>query len=842
MTGSQPESVRTSGRVPEVWGKVPARNVNFTGRSVLLERLHAGLSTEVTAVVPHALHGLGGVGKTQLAVEYAHRFRSEYDVVWWIPADQPVLVKSSLAGLAPHLGLQAATRSGAEDAADAVLDALRRGEPYDRWLLVFDNADQPEEISELIPQGPGQVIVTSRNHRWQGIVDTVAVDVFDRQESVEFLSRRAALSSTDADRLAEQLGDLPLALEQAGALHVETGISVDDYLRLLKEQTSALLSESKPSEYPMPMTAAWALSVAQLRSKLPEAVDVLRCCAFFGPEPIPRDVFRRAGHQASDARLSSIFGDTILLTRAIRELGRFALATIDSQARTIQVHRLVQALLRDELDEDERRRFRHEVHLLLAGAAPKVPDETASWGRYNELIAHILPSQVADCAEPAVRTMVRDVLYYLYRSGNYQSARIFAERFVESWTERSGPEHPDVLIAQRHLGGIIRELGEYRAAYDLDSATLAKMTEVLGPEDRETLVLSSGFAADLRAAGDWSAARELDERLQTQHTTVFGEQAPATLQIMNNLAIDYGLNSDYTAARALHDVVHRKQNESEERIGEADVLNNWNGLARSVRLSGDSREAVDLGEDAYAYGVQELGAEHLWTLKTARDLSIAKRRAGDFDGSLELAKDVHARLQRIMGDHHPETVAAASNLSNALRATGDINAAYDIAEQAVARYQAIYGDTHPYVYGCATNLAVLQRLRGDADVAMHTDERALTGLDDRLGRDHHYALTCAVNLASDHAALDDHEEAMRLGRETLDRLRRIFSAEYPLLLACLANLVLDTRACGRQEEADALYAEAKRGYAGAMGLDHPDARLALDEGARMDCDFDPPPI
>ncbi|MFD9944512.1 FxSxx-COOH system tetratricopeptide repeat protein [Nonomuraea sp. NPDC059023] len=841
MSGSRPEKVR-AGRIPEIWGKIPPRNVNFTGRSILLERLHAGLSTEVTAVVPHALHGLGGVGKTQLAVEYAHRFRSEYDVVWWIPADQPVLVKSSLAGLAPHLGLQAATRSGAEDAADAVLDALRRGEPYDRWLLVFDNADQPEEISDLIPRGPGQVIITSRNHRWQGIVDTVPVDVFRREESVEFLSRRASLSDSDADRLAEQLGDLPLALEQAGALHVETGISVDDYLRLLKEQTSALLSESKPSEYPMPMTAAWALSVGQLRSKLPEAVDVLRCCAFFGPEPIPRDVFRRAGHQASDLRLSGIFGDTILLTRAIRELGRFALAAIDSQARTIQVHRLVQALLRDELDEDERSRYRHEVHLLLAGAAPRMPDETASWQRYNELIAHILPSQVEDCPDPAVRGMARDVIYYLYRSGSYQSARSFAEQFVRRWAEVSGPDHPDVLIAQRHLGGIIRELGEYRAAYDLDSATLTKMTEVLGPEHRETLVLSSGFAADLRAMGDWSAAQQLDERLQSQHTTAFGEQAAATLQIMNNLAIDYGLNGDYQAARSLHDTVHRKQSESEERIGEADVLNSWNGLARAVRLTGDSREAVDLGEDAYAYGVQELGAEHLWTLRTARDLSIAKRRAGDLDGSLELAKDVHSRLQRIMGDHHPETVAAASNLSNVLRATGDIAAAYAIAEQAVAMYEAVYGENHPYVYGCATNLAILQRLRGDPEAARRSNERALIGLDERLGRDHHYALTCAINLASDHAALGEYESARQSGIETMTRLRRIVTREYPLLLACLTNLVLDTRASGRTEEADALHAEAQRGYAEGMGTDHPDARLALEQDARMDCDFDPPPI
>lgn len=841
MTESRQRPVRTA-RTPEVWGRVPSRNVNFTGRSALLERLHEGLSRKVTAVVPHALHGMGGVGKTLLAVEYAHRYKSEYDVVWWIPADQPILVKSSLAGLAPHLGLQAATRGGAEDAADAVLDALRRGEPYDRWLLIFDNADQPEEIKSLVPQGPGQVIITSRNHRWQGIVSTVAVDVFSREESIAFLSTRASLSERDADRLAEELGDLPLALEQAGALHRETGISVDDYLEALKEQTSTLLGENKPSEYPMSMTAAWALSVTQLRSKLPEAVDVLRCCAFFGPEPIPRDVFRLAGHEVTDPELGEILGDTIRLTRAIRELGRFALATIDSQARTIQVHRLVQALLRDELEEDERARYRHEVHLLLAGAAPKSPDDRASWSRYDELIAHILPSDLADCSEPAVRSTVRDIVYYLYRSGNYESARSFADRFVTRWSEVSGPDHPDVLIVRRHLGGIIRELGEYQAAYELDSATLAKMTDVLGAEDRETLVLSSGFAADLRAVGDWSAARQLDERLRDQHARVFGEEAVPTLRVMNNLAIDYCLSSEYVKARNLYEFVHRKQSQSRTPVGEADVLNAWSGLARAVRLDGDALEAVALGEDALAFGVNELDAEHLWTLRTARDLSIARRRAGDLDASLELAMDVHTRLQRIMGDHHPDTVAAASNLSNALRSAGDLDDAHDIAVQALTRYQALYGEDHPYVHGCATNLAILQRLRGDAEAARNTDEAALTGLDNLLGRDHHYSLACAVNLASDLAALGRVEEARELGRDTLERLRRLFKSSYPLLLACMTNHALDVAASGFTTQAEELMEEARRGYAGSMTVDHPDARLALVERVRMNCDFDPPPI
>ncbi|MFC4590102.1 FxSxx-COOH system tetratricopeptide repeat protein [Sphaerisporangium corydalis] len=845
------DSARKPGRAseaPEVWGKVPFRNVNFTGREELLTRLRADISTgsssDVTAVVPHALHGFGGVGKTQVAVEYAYRYRSDYDVVWWIPADQPVLVKSSLAGLAPYLGLPVAVGTGIEDAAAAVLDALRRGEPYSRWLLIFDNADQPEDISDVIPHGPGHVLVTSRNHRWQGVVRTVAVDVFSRNESTEFLGKRVSRSidAGEADRLAEQLGDLPLALEQAGALQAETGISVEEYLRLLAEQTRLLLAESKPSEYPLSMTAAWGLSVSQLRARLPEAVTVLRCCAFFGPEPIPRDVFRRAAGQATDARLGGILSNPILVSRAIRELGRFALAHIDSGSRTIQVHRLVQALLREELDDEEQSRYRHEVHLLLAGAAPIDPDDPAKWARFNDLIAHIRPSLMADCTNPAVRKTARDLVHYLYRSGNYESAKSFAEGFLATWTKESGPSSPDVLIARRYLGSIVREVGEYRAAYALDSSTLTTMTEVLGADDPETLVLSSGFAADLRAAGDFRAARELDEDLRRRHEEAFGALAPATLQIMNNLALDYGLNSEYTEARELHQLTFQQQSDATEGVSQADVLGSWNGLARAVRLCGDFAEARDVGEDALAYGVQELGPDHPWTLRTAKDLSIALRRAGAFEESQEQARSVYSRLQRLMGDTHPDTVAAASNLSNVLRQTGDLDTAHDIAKDAVGRYREIYGDDHPYTHGCASNLAVLQRLMGDPGTAKATNEAALAALEARLGRDHHYSLSCAINLASDLAALGAHDEARALGEDSLLRLRPLLGADYPLTITCMANLVLDLRVLGADEEAGRLTEETRVAYLRTIGIEHPDAKASLIDRRRLDCDFDPPPI
>src|SRR5271154_3445538 len=159
---------------PAIWGNIPQRNKNFTGRSDILELLSPPENPSRPGDQPRtlALHGLGGVGKSALAVEYAHRYRNAYDLVWWIPADHPALVRSSLAALAASLGLIGASSSGIETAAAAALDALRRGDPYSRWLVVFENADQPEELNQIIPRGPGDVLITTRNHRWQAVVET----------------------------------------------------------------------------------------------------------------------------------------------------------------------------------------------------------------------------------------------------------------------------------------------------------------------------------------------------------------------------------------------------------------------------------------------------------------------------------------------------------------------------------------------------------------------------------------------------------------------------------------------------------------------------------------------
>jgi tetratricopeptide (TPR) repeat protein len=835
------------GLAPTVWGNVPQRNKNFTGREEILGLLRDQRSSAVTAVVPHALpyalQGMGGVGKTQLAIEYAHRYRSEYDLVWWIPADQPSLVRSSLAALAPHLGLPAASASGIEGAAAAVLDALRRGTPYVRWLLIFDNADLPEELNEIIPRGPGDVLITSRNPRWEAVVSTVSIDVFSREESIEFLGKRVprGLSDTQADRLAEALGDLPLALEQAGALQAETGMPVDEYLRLLQEQVSRIMGEGKSADYPWSMTAAWKLSVSTLNEALPEAITLLRCCAFFGPEPIPRDIFPR-GAQALTSELGQLLADPIGLARAVRELSRFALVRLDGRA--IVIHRLIQALLRDDLEPQEQDSYRAQAHLILAMGAPKNPDDNRLWPRYAELVAHASAqsTQLERSENATVRAFAIDIVRYLYNSGDLEAAQNFAERFIKEWSSSTDSDDTLLLRAKRHLGNVFRDLGLYSAAYTLDEETLSLTRDSLGDSDLLTLALTNSFGADLRAVGDFAAALELDRNSFERHSAQLGPEHPRTLRVANNLAVDYGLNSRYTDARDLHRATYRLRSESTVEIPPTEVLSSWNGLARALRLCGSFGEARDVGQDAYDYGLTELGPDHPRTLECAIDLSIALRRIlNAFDEALALARSVFDRAEARFGISAPLTLAATVSLTNIQRTSGQVEEALVLTKASVESYQRIYGPEHPYYYGCTGNLAMLYRVNDDYEAARTFNERAFAGLKAKLGSDHHYTLTVAVNLASDLAALGDTDRALELGDDTLARLGRVLGPDHPLTLGCAANLVIDHRRRGDEHAAEHLAFDTIERYRQTLGDDHPDT-VAAAEGRRLDFDFDSPQI
>src|SRR5216683_4002995 len=319
-----PTGPRFPGTVPPVWN-VPTRNAAFTGRSAVLEKLRDQLVGSSKAVVlPQALYGLGGVGKTQVALEYAHRFMADYDLVWWVSSEQRELVNPALAELAGRIGIRVGDSLG--EAAQAAREALRRGDPYSRWLLIFDNADDPQELESFLPAGAGHVLITSRNPAWSRVADPLEVDVFTREESIEHLLRRVPrLDLGDAAKVAIALGDLPLAIEQAGAWLEETGMPAATYVEQLQTQLARVLSLNQPPDYPRPVVATWNLSFERLHDRSPAAVRLLQLCAFLAPEPISMSLLYSDEMVRSLLPFDETLWERLVLGRVIREIGRFAL-------------------------------------------------------------------------------------------------------------------------------------------------------------------------------------------------------------------------------------------------------------------------------------------------------------------------------------------------------------------------------------------------------------------------------------------------------------------------------------------------------------------------------------
>ncbi|NAS25440.1 tetratricopeptide repeat protein [Herbidospora sp. NEAU-GS84] len=828
------------GKQPEIFERVPPRNTNFTGRDSLLRQLREA-NRPVTAVIPlpAALQGYGGVGKTHLAIEYAHRYRSHYDLIWWIPADQAYLVPAALAAMAPSLNLPNAALVGVRETAVAVREALEKGAPYGNWLLIFDNAEDAS-IAQYIPQGPGHVIITSRNPYWDERFRSLQVDVFTREESVQFLQKRLGgrITKDEASRLAEKMGDLPLALEQVGALQQRRSMSVDDYLELFDKQTAVLLDAERASDYPLTMTAAWRVSVSLLEERVPIALNLLRCCAFFGPDPIPLDVFRR-GNQADAPSLKGLLTDPIEFDNAVEELTRHALIRSDTNTRSIQVHRLIQALLRADLDEKRKENHRAEVHRLLARSAPALPDDSTVWGDFAELVPHVGRSKLVKSTEPDVRMFALNVVRYLYSSGNYQSAMTLVDELIDRW-KAAGGGRLDVLKARRHQANILRRMGEYQRVYDLDQETLDMVRAEFGPEHEETLIATNGLGGSMRARGMFREALDLDEKSVTLHERLRGPKDVLTLRAKNSLAIDYGLNSRFRPARRLHTEVYLAQSEAANPTSSELVLLSRNSMARAVRLMGGFKEACITGEQALTFGVQKLGKDHWATLITAKELSIAQRRAGALDEAIRNGRDTHTRLSRIFGPRHPDTIGAAVNVSNILRVRGELAEAFELAADMAEVYPQVYGDDHPFTIACRTNLSILHRLLGDVEKARRLNEAAHRDLVDRLGPAHHYVFSCAVNLASDLAAQGELDQALQLGEVTYRQLTEMFEPAHFLAMACAANLSLDRMAANRPD-AEELRVYVAELYEERFELGQPDA-VAAASGTRINCDFDPLPI
>ena len=666
------QAPRFPGQLPAVWN-VPARNPHFTGRADMLgelrQRLHAG---EATLVV-QALYGLGGVGKTQLAIEYAHRFAADYELVWWVNAEQPVLIAQQLAQLADKLDLP--TRPTVAQTVELVLGALRR---RGRWLLIFDNAERPGDIALCQPGGGGHVLITSRSPGWGALGGRLEVDVLTRAETVALLQKRIpGLEPPLADQLAAEFGDLPLAAAQAAAYLEQTSLPPARYLHRFRSRRASLLAQGEVLGYEGRLATTWTLSLEQLHEASPPAVKLLQLAAFLAPEPIPLELFDEHSELLAEP-LRTAAADADALDDVLGVVVGFALAR--RQHDTFQLHRLVQAVIRQQLGHDQQKAAIDQVLGLLAAAHPGDPDDPGSWAPYARLAPHVLVTSPLGDNRADSRRLMLSTVEYLNTRGDSQTSRRIAQDLLDRWRRVLGPDHPDTLRSAMNLTFALSNLAEDEAR-PLGQDTLDRSRRVLGPDHPDTLRLAANLALIQAWQGEHEQARALGQDTLDRSRRVLGPDHPQTLR----------LAADLTLVVAL-------------------------ALARLGR----HQQARALGQDTLDRSRRVLGPDHPTTLAAAADLTLVLAGVGgvgEYEQARVLGEDTLDRSRRVLGPDHPTTLAAAAGSTLAVASRGEYERARVLGEETMNRSRRVLGPDHQLTLGAAAALILVLIWQGKAEQA-----------------------------------------------------------------------------------------------------------------------------
>jgi MinD-like ATPase involved in chromosome partitioning or flagellar assembly len=834
---------------------IPGRNVNFTGRDSDLRELREELGSTGAAVMrPVTVLGRDGVGKTQVALEYAHRFKSDYDIVWWMNCGAAQYVDASLADLGQAMRetfkSNISEEGAAAEIARQVLQLLGEGNPDQRWLLIYDNAEDIGEIGRLLPAGRGHVLITSRNAGWKARGQSLEIGVFRRDESISHLRRRLPdIADLDADRLAAVLGDMPLAVAAAGAYLASTGDSVDGYLAELGHRPGRALPEGHPLRgYPPEVAKAFDLSLDLLLQRSAAAARLLEICSAMAPD-ISLGLIDTQAMADTLRDLDPAISERAMIAMLIRQIDLLALIKLDNNAREIQVHRVVQAAVNERMSEQEKAAARRDVHQLVVAARPQGDvDDPQTWPRYRLIWPHLTPSGAMRSTEAPVRDLLIERVRYLRERDDLERGSRRAKEIEAVWTSMLGqepdPELSESLLQQLYRlqfnrANILRDQALFQEARSIDEAVVAGQTQHLGPEHPNTLRTRSSLAADRRATGDYDAALALDLETHEFWNKRYGEEYRGTLVAAHNLALSQLLTGDFRSALA-QDRLTLERRISVQGAKHPRTLGSGASVARDLLEAGRYGEAVSRMQAVYALSRDVLGADARNTLTAQLLLGVAQRCAGHPDRAANSIEAAMTGLTRGFGADSSD--ALASRLSQTLNqlALQNYEEARTAAEGVLAVYEQRLGPTHPHSLICRLNISTALCLEGENADAETEARAAADGLRTRLDASHPYTLAANMVLASVLANQEDFAQAEQLERMVTQEREVVLGPRHPDTLRCRANLLLTRHSLG-DDEASGERQEIIAELTALIGSEHPDVTTAM-SGARLLCVIDPLPF
>ncbi|MFF3360765.1 tetratricopeptide repeat protein [Streptomyces misionensis] len=644
----------------------PASGV-FVGRAAELAELRrlltgAGEAAVTRVAGTRVIHGLGGIGKTTLALHYAHTFRRTYTLVWWINATSTKQIVAGLAGIATRLCPHWATTTGVQERAAW---AIRWLQWHPGWLLVFDNVENPADLRHYLGMLPdGHHLATSRTATgWHAVAPTMPLGLLDPDAATGLLCTLALGAECaptprqrrDAAALAAELGYLPLALEQAGAYLFETGTPLGEYRAMLGQVIDTTVGGIDPERT---IAAVWRHTLTVIERRNPQAITLLDAMAWLAPDVIPRTL------------LAPLCPDARTLGEALGALHAYNMIAYSVDRRSVSVHRLVQTVLRSRPPGKESGGYppgRQDAERLLQRAAD---DDTGSppWER---LLPHAIAiTESTPPGTPAsieTANVLQALAEYQDREGRNAHTVGLRTAALAHYEQLLGDSHPQTLTSRQGLAGAYQDAGDPDRAIPLYEAALALCEETLGDAHPRTLAGRNDLANAYTDAGNPARAVPLLEATLARSEKLLGDIHAHTLIHRNNLANAYKAAGDLARAIPLYETTLRQ---SEETLGvtHPDTLISRNNLAGAYKAAGDLTRAIPLYKATLGQRERVLGETHPHTLNSRHNLANAYRAAGDLARAVPLYETTLAQRERVLGETHPHTLISRDNLADALRA------------------------------------------------------------------------------------------------------------------------------------------------------------------------------
>ena len=837
------------GVLPSIWTIPSLRNPYFTGREEPLQQIVDAFEGRGTARMrqPVALSGLGGIGKTQIAIEYAYRFSARYQAVLWAQANTTkagiaqaetrAALVSSFLRIADSLNLPEKN----EQDTNRVVQAVKRWlQTQSDWLLILDNADDLALAREFLPAtSAGHVLLTTRAEVTEPLAKHIGIDVLTTEVGARFLLQRTGLLAPElpleqasvadqalARQLCDEIGGLPLALDQAGAYIRENACRLSDYLEWYRERRMTLLRErgGLGDEHPEPVATTWSLSFDQVEHKSTAAADLLRLCAFLHPDAIPQELIT-TGTADMGPPLEPLGTDPLALNTALKELRAYSLVRRDPATRTLSLHRLVQAVLKDSMNEQTQHEWAERTVRAVNLAFPDVTDVKV-WEQCEHYLPHalvcatLIEAYSFEFAEAS--NLLNQTALYLYDRAQYPQAEPLFQRALAIREQQLGPQHPDTATSLNNLALLYHDQGKYEQAEPLFQRALAIREQQLGPQhpDTATSLNNLGMLYSNQDQGKYKQAELLTQRALAISEQQLGPQHPDTATSLNNLALLYHDQGKYEQAEPLFQraLAIREQQLGPQHPGTATSLNN---LALLYSNQGKYEQAEPLFQRALAIYEQQWGPQHPDTAFSLNNLAVLYQAQGKYEQAEPLFQRALAIREQQLGPQHRYTAFSLNKLAELYRAQGKYEQAEPLSQRALAIREQQSGPQNSYTAMSLNNLALLYHDQGKYEQAEPLFQRALAIYEQQWGPQHPGTVFSLNKLAELYRAQGKYEQAEPLFQRALAISEQQSGPQHPGTATSLNNLALLYSNQGKYEQAEPLFQRALAISEQQSGPQHP---------------------